>query len=457
MMKRSRNIDMLSGPLAKNIILYAIPVMVTIIVQQLFNSADTFIVGRFASSYSMAAVSASAPLCATMVSVFGGMGVGVNIVTARQFGRGDFERVHRCTHTAVCLGLLMGAFVCLLGQIFSVRLLGMMNTDPGIMTLAATYLRIYFLAIPFSLLYNMCASVLRALGDTQRPMKIIMLAGVVNVLLNIVFVALLHWDVAGVAIATVISNMLSCTLVLRCLVNVDGPHKLHLRKIRIYGKDLKDIVWVGLPFGLNGSLSGIADVTIQSAVNFLGPAAMAANAAAATMTFMGGHAMSAFHDTAGPFVSQNMGAKQPERIRRSIFLCALYAIATGLFFAIPFYLFGRPLLSMFVPADDPNLDTILSVGMVRLLIVGLPFFLCGVMDVFSSSLRGLGMSWTPFLVSLIGTCGLRILWINFIFYANPTPVTLYLCYPAAWIVTLSVLTGFLIWRLRSVCKQEVSS
>jgi len=456
-MRRNRNIDMLSGPLARNIILYAIPVMITIIVQQLFNSADTFIVGRFASSYSMAAVSASAALCATMVSVFGGMGVGVNIVTARQFGSGNCERVHRCTHTAVCLGLLMGIFVCLFGQLFSVRLLGLMNTDPEIMALAAVYLRIYFLAIPFSLLYNMCSSVLRALGDTQRPMMIIMLAGVVNVALNIVFVALFHWDVAGVAIATVFSNLLSCTLVLRCLLRADGPHRLQPRKIRIYGKDLKEIVWVGLPFGLNGSLSGIADVTIQSAVNSLGPAAMAANAAAATMTFMGGHAMSAFHDTAGPFVSQNMGAKQYDRIHKSILLCALFAVATGLFFAIPFYLFGKSLLAMFVPADDPNLSTILSVGMVRLAIVGLPFFLCGVMDVFSSSLRGLGMSWTPFIVSLVGTCGLRILWINLVFYANPTPATLYLCYPAAWIATLSVLSGFLIWKLRSLRKLEVLS
>lgn len=456
-MRKNRNIDMLSGPLGRNIILYAIPVMITIIVQQLFNSADTFIAGRFASSYSMAAVSASAPLCATMVSVFGGMGVGVNIVTARQFGSGNCERVHRCMHTAVCLGLLMGIFVCLFGQVFSVRLLALMNTDPEILSLAAVYLRIYFFAIPFSLLYNMCSSVLRALGDTRRPMMIITLAGVVNVALNIVFVALFHWDVAGVAVATVISNMLSCILVLRCLLTVDGPHRLDLRKIRIYGKDLKDIIWVGLPFGLNGSLSGIADVTIQSAVNFLGPAAMAANAAAATMTFMGGHAMSAFHDTAGPFVSQNFGAKKYDRIRKSIILCALYSVVTGLFFAIPFYLFGRPLLSLFVPADDPNLGTILSVGMYRLAIVGLPFFLCGVMDVFSSSLRGLGMSWTPFIVSLVGTCGLRILWINLVFYANPTPATLYLCYPAAWIATLSVLSGFLIWKLRSLRKLEVLS
>ena len=454
-MRRDRNIDMLSGPLARNIILYAIPVMITIIVQQLFNSADTFIVGRFASSYSMAAVSASAPLCATMVSVFGGMGVGVNIVTARQFGSGDYERVHHCTHTAVCLGLLMGVFVCMIGQIFSVRLLGLMNTDSEIMTLAATYLRIYFLAVPFSLMYNMCASVLRALGDTKRPMQIIMLAGVVNVVLNIVFVALLHWDVAGVAVATVISNILSCALALRCLMNADGPHKLYPRKIRMYGKDLKDIIWVGLPFGLNGSLSGIADVTIQSAVNFLGPAAMAANAASSTLTFLGGHAMSAFHDSAGPFVSQNMGAKKYDRIHKSILLCAIFAMATGLLIAIPCFLFGKLLLSMFVPADDPNLETILSVGMVRLTIVGLPFFLCGIMDVFSSSLRGLGMSWTPFIVSLVGTCGLRILWINLVFYANPTPVTLYLCYPAAWAVTLAVLTGFLLWKLRSLRREGV--
>lgn len=456
-MQRNRNINMLSGPLARSIILYAIPVMITIIVQQLFNSADTFIVGRFASSYSMAAVSASAPLCSTMVSVFGGMGVGVNIVTARQFGSGNYDRVHRCTHTAVCLGLLMGIFVCLFGQIFSVRLLGLMNTDPKIMTLAETYLRIYFLAVPFSLMYNMCTSVLRALGDTKRPMKIIMLAGMVNVALNIVFVALFHWDVAGVAIATVISNALSCTLALLCLIRTDGPHKLQLKKVRIYGKDLKDIVWVGLPFGLNGSLSGIADVTIQSAVNFLGPAAMAANAASATLTFLGGHAMSAFHDSAGPFVSQNMGAGQYGRIRKSILLCAVFAMATGLLIAIPCFLFGKSLLAMFVPPDDPDLATIQSVGMLRLAIVGLPFFLCGIMDVFSSSLRGLGMSWTPFIVSLVGTCGLRILWINLVFYANPGPVTLYLCYPAAWIATLSVLAGFLIWKLRSLRKLEVLS
>lgn len=456
MMARKHEIDMTTGSIPKKVLQYAIPILLTTIIQVFFHSADTFVVGRFASSFSMAAVGSTGSLVLTIISLFTGMGTGVSVMVARCFGSRDYDALHKYVHTSVCLGLIMGLFVSVLGFVVSTPLLQVMNTDPEVLPLASLYLKIYFLGTPFTMLYNLAAPIIRANGDTRRPMYYMIFASLVNIALNLLFVIVFHMDVAGVAIATVISNIIPAVLITRCLMTTDGPHRLSLRHLRLHREALFEIIRIGLPTGLNNTLVNFATVTIQSAVNSLGAATMAANTAAASLDGMIGNSMGAFFAASAPFVSQNFGAKKYDRIPKVMYTCLLYSTVIGLAMAAVICSFGRQLLGLYISADDPNRAAIISTGLLRLFMVGLPYFLCGIMDVLCGVLRGLGKSWTPFLVSFAGTCGLRILWIHTVFASNPNPVTLYLCYPLAWIVTQLVLLVFLVPQLRKLRKTSAA-
>ena len=456
-MTQSHEIDMTTGSIPKKILQFAIPLMLTGILQVLFHSADTMVVGRFAGSNSMAAVGSTGSLVNLLTKLFLSISVGASVLCARYYGSKNTEMLSRCAHTAVTLGALLGLMVCLVGVFFSTPLLKLMKTDEEVLPLASLYLKIFFLGTPASMTYNFTAAVLRALGDTDRPLKIMLLSGLVNLVLNVMFVAVLHMDVAGVAIATVLSNYLSAFLVLRLLTRSGGALRLRLKELGLHLASTLEILRIGLPAGINSTLYNFANVTIQSGVNSLGPIAMAGNAAASSVDSLIHTAMTAFYNAAPTFTSQNMGAKQYRRIPKVLFWNMAFSTAIGLSLGILAKIFGTSLLGLYVPVDDPNRAAVIADGIIRLTWVAFPCFLCGVMDVCCGVLRGLGRNWLPMIVSLIGGCGLRIIWVKTAFAAAPSLQRLYLCYPLSWIAVLAVYLCMLVPILHKLKKQEIPS
>ena len=455
-MTQSHEIDMTTGSIPKKILQFAIPLMLTGVLQVLFHSADTMVVGRFAGSNSMAAVGSTGSLVNLLTKLFLSISVGASVLCARCYGEKNYDMLSRCAHTAVTLGALLGLLVCLVGVFFSAPLLRLMKTDEEILPLASLYLKIFFLGTPASMTYNFTAAVLRALGDTDRPLKIMLLSGLVNLVLNVIFVAVLHLDVAGVAIATVLSNYLSAFLVLRLLTRSHGALRLRLKELGLHGASTLEILRIGLPAGINSTLYNFANVTIQSGVNSLGAIAMAGNAAAASADSLIHTATTAFYNAAPTFTSQNMGAKRYDRIPKVLLWNTVYCTIFGLSLGILFRVFGTSLLGLYVPVDDPNRAAVIADGLIRLTWAALPCFLCGIMDVCCGVLRGLGHNWLPMIVSLLGGCGLRIIWVKTAFAAAPSLQRLYLCYPLSWIAVLAVYLCILIPALHNLKRQSPS-
>lgn len=447
-------IDMTTGSIPKKIIQFAIPLMLTGILQVLFHSADTMVVGRFAGSASMAAVGSTGSLVNLLTKLFLSISVGANVLCARCYGSRDRDLLSKGAHTAVAMGAALGLLVCLVGAFFSTPLLRLMKTDETILPLASLYLKIFFLGTPASMVYNFTAAVQRALGDTDRPLRIMFLSGIVNLVLNVIFVALFHMDVAGVALATVISNYLSAYLALRLLLRSDGELKLYLKKLGFHWPSVLEILRIGMPAGINSTLYNLANVTIQSAVNTLGPIAMAGNAAAASADSLIHTAITAFYNAAPAFTAQNMGAKRYDRIPRVLFWNVTFSLLMGLSMGIVFRIFGTSLLGLYVPVDDPNRAAVIAAGLIRLTWVALPCCLCGAMDVCCGVLRGMGRNWIPMMISLLGACGVRILWVKTAFVAAPSLRRLYLCYPLSWTGVLAVYLCILIPSLHKLKKQQ---
>lgn len=456
-MARTYEIDMTTGSIPKKVLQFAVPLMLTGILQVLFHSADTMVVGRFSGSNSMAAVGSTGSLVNLLTKLFLSISVGASVLCARCYGSRDHQYLSRCAHTAVTLGALLGLLVCLVGVFFSTPLLRLMKTDETVLPLASLYLKIFFLGTPASMTYNFAAAVQRALGDTDRPLKIMLLSGLVNVIFNIIFVAVFHMDVAGVAIATVASNYLSAFLVLRLLTRSDGYLRLRLKDLGLHWSSTLEILRMGLPAGINSTFYNLANVTIQSGVNSLGPIAMAGNAAGASIDTLIHTAMTAFYNAAPPFTSQNMGAKRYDRIPKVLFWNIAFSAVIGLSLGILSRIFGTSLLGLYVPVDDPNRAAVIADGLIRLTWAALPCFLCGVMDVCCGVLRGLGRNWVPLIVSLLGGCGLRILWVKTAFAAAPSLQRLYLCYPLSWIFVFLVYLCILIPVLHKLKKQMLAT
>ena len=455
-MAKTHEIDMTTGSIPKKIIQFAIPLMLTGILQVLFHSADTMVVGRFSGSNSMAAVGSTGSLVNLLTKFFLSISVGASVLCARCYGSRDLELLRKGAHTAVTMGAALGLLVCLVGVCFSTPLLRLMKTDETILPLASLYLKIFFLGTPASMTYNFTAAVQRALGDTDRPLKIMLLSGLVNLILNVIFVAWFHMDVAGVALATVISNYLSAFLVLRLLTRSDGDLKLRFRHLGFHWPSAAEILRIGMPAGINSTLYNVANVTIQSAVNSLGPIAMAGNAAASSADSLIHTALTAFYNAAPAFTGQNMGAKRYDRIPKILFWNIAFSILMGLPLGLLFRIFGTPLLGLYVPVDDPNRAAVIAAGLVRLTWAAVPCCLCGAMDVCCGVLRGMGRNWVPMMVSLLGGCGLRILWVKTAFAASPGLQRLYLCYPLSWLSVLLVYLCILIPVLYRLKKQQPS-
>ena len=427
--------DMTNGPMLKNVVLFAWPLILTGILQLLFNAADMIVVGQYSGAQApqaLAAVGSTSALINLLVNVFMGMSVGASVVVAQRWGAGDQPAVGRAVHTAITLAIYSSFVVGAIGVIFAKPLLRMMGNPDDVIDLAALYMRIYFLGMSANLLYNFGAAVLRAVGDTRRPMYYLTIAGVVNVLLNLLLVIVFHMSVAGVAIATVVSQTISAVLVLLCLRRTHSAIHLDFRRLRIHIPELKAIVRIGLPAGLQGSLFSISNVLIQSSVNSFGSIAMAGNTAASNLEGFVYTSMNSIHQADLTFASQNYGAGKPDRVRKIMWVCLGTVAVIGLGMGLVFRLFGSTLLSFY--NSDPQ---VIEYGLMRMSIILPTYFICGMMDTMVGQLRGVGSSILPMIVSLTGACVLRIVWIYTIF-AQPqwhTLTVLYISYPISWAVT----------------------
>ena len=425
--------DMTTGALLPKVLMFALPLVLTSVLQLLYNAADVIVVGRYAGAQSLAAVSSTGSLINLLVNIFMGLSVGSSVVIARAYGAGDTREVHQGVHTSVTVAGIAGIAVGFLGFFASRPLLQLMGSPDDVIDLAALYMRIFFLGMPFNMLYNFGAAILRAVGDTRRPLYFLTFSGLVNVLLNLLLVIVFKLDVAGVAIATVISQIISAVLVLGCLLRSDGSIRLDPRELRIHREPLLHIVRVGLPAGVQGSLFSISNVLIQSSVNSFGSIAMAGNGAAANLEGFVYVAMNAIHQAALTFASQNLGARKIDRVRRNMWVCLGTVTAIGLSTGLVMLLLGRPLLSLY--NGDPE---VIRYGLLRMSFILPTYFLCGCMDVMVGQLRGIGYSIMPMIVSLTGACLFRVVWIYTAFAATHTLENLYISYPISWALTFAV-------------------
>ena len=440
-MARSKRyeMNMTEGLLLPKVLMFSLPLIASGVLQLLFNAADMVVVGQWAGKECLAAVGSTGSLINLMVNVFIGLSVGGSVAVARAFGANDPAAVHKSVHTAMSLAIIAGVAVGLLGFIFCRPLLKMM--DNPVLDLATTYMKIYFLGMPFNMVYNFGASILRAVGDTKRPLIYLTIAGVVNVVLNLILVIFFHMNVAGVAIATVASQAVSAVLVVICLMRSHGVVHLDLKELRIHKRQLIDIAKVGLPAGLQGSLFSISNVLIQSSVNSFGEVVVAANSAGGNLEGFVYTAMNAIHQAALTFASQNLGAGKIRRVRRSVMVCLLTVLTIGLLLGNGMLLAGKPLLSLYL--DDPSaIDpatgiTVLEYGIKRLSWMLPLYCLCGLMDTMVGTLRGVGYSIMPMIVSLTGACLFRVVWIMTVFRANPSLDILYMSYPISWGLTFT--------------------
>lgn len=452
MRDKKYEIDMLNGPLAGKLLLFALPLMASSLLQLLFNAADVVVVGRYAGKEALAAVGSTSSLINLLVNLFVGLSVGANVTAARYLGANDREGVSATVQTSITIALASGLVLTLIGSLLSRQMLVLMSSPADVIDLAALYLKIYFLGMPANMLYNFGAALLRAQGDTRRPLYFLSIAGAVNVALNLVFVICFHLSVAGVALATIISQYISAALVLICLVRDQGALHLELGKLRIDSRVLRRILQVGLPAGFQGTIFSISNVVIQSAVNGFGSTAIVAGSSASSnIEGFVYTSMNAFYQTALTFTSQNYGACQCRRVDRIFAMCAAYAAGFGLVLGNLAYYFGHPLASIYAPGDEE----VIAQAVVRLGVICTTYFLCGLMDVPVGVLRGIGYSVVPMVVSLVGACGLRLLWVAFVFPNFRTPAVLYLSYPVSWVITAAChLVFFLRVRKRAYARVQ---
>ena len=408
---KKHNATMLQGPVLWGVITYTIPVILTGILQLLFNAADLVIVGRFCGSISVAAVGATGSITNLIVNLFIGLSVGAGVTVAHALGSREEEAVHRAVHTALPVALVSGVILTGVGVAFSGTFLHLMGTPDTVLPLSKVYMQIYFGGITFNMVYNFCASILRAAGDTKSPLIYLTIAGVVNVALNVIFVTVFHMNVAGVALATTISQGISAILVVIALMRRTDACRLYLGKMRFYRRELSKMVRIGLPAGIQGSLFSISNVLIQSSINSFGDVFMSGNAAASNIEGFVYVSMNAFHQTAVNFIGQNVGAQQFDRVKKTLGCCLGCVTVVGLAMGVLGYTFGPQLLSIYITDSAEAI----SYGMLRLSFVCLPYFLCGLMDVSTGALRGMGASLEPMIISILGVCAFRVGWIATIF------------------------------------------
>jgi len=442
--------DMCSGSILGKILLFTLPLMCSSLLQLLFNAADIIVVGRFAGDNSLAAVGSTSSLINLLTNFFMGMSVGANVLVARFFGAKNQKDLSETVHTAMTLSLYSGILLTVIGLVGAEQILLWMNTPVDVLPLATLYLRIYFLGMTAMMLYNFGSAILRAIGDTKRPLYYLTIAGIINVLLNLLFVIVFKMDVAGVAAATAISQCISAVLIVRCMMKEQGSIHLELSELRVKGDKFKRILQIGLPASFQGILFSFSNVIIQSSVNSFGAVTVAGNSAGANIEGFVYVSMNAFHQAAISFTSQNVGAAKYERVNKILYMSQLCVIVAGVVFGNLAVFFGYPLLRMYTTSP-----AVMEAGMRRMEIICRYYAFCGMMDVMVGSLRGLGYAVMPMIVSLVGACGLRLFWIFTFFRMEQfhTVTSLYLTYPASWLLTFLAHVGCFIVVRRKLAKK----
>ena len=441
-------VNMTEGALLPKIVRFSLPLAATGVLQLLFNAADVIVVGKFAGATALAAVGATTSLVALLVNALMSISVGVNILVARYLGCREHDRVRTCVHTVFALSFVLGLIVMVAGLTLSTPLLELMKTPEDVLPLSSLYLRIYFIGVPGTVMYNFGAALLRAFGDTKRPMVFLTVSGVVNACLNLFFVIVCHMSVDGVATATVISQYISLFLVVRCLCRSEGLSHLELKEIRLDKEESIRMIQIGFPAGLQSMLFSISNVLVQSSVNSFGASVVAANTAASNIEGFIYTAMNSVFHAAITFTSQNLGAGKLSRTKRVYGSCIATSLMIGLPMCLVYFLFAPSLLSIYVSSADPSYQDVINYGLIRMRWLGCFQFLGGLMEDACGMVRGLGKSWLPMFVTGIGACLSRIIWIYTIFQVHHTPEVLYSSYPMSWILTLSMhaVCFFVIYR-----------
>jgi len=451
-MRKKYELNMCTGSVLRNVLLFALPLILASVLQLLYNAADLIVVSRFAGSNAMAAVGATSSVSGLLVNVFIGFSLGASVAVSRAFGARDVQGMHKTVHTAMLLSVIVGVFAGIVGFVFARPLLVLMGTPEGaVLEGAVLYMRIIFVGVPASLIYNFGASILRAIGDTKRPLYILAATGVVNVVLNLILVIGCHMDVAGVAIGTIVANYLSAAAVLFTLLRSEGAYRLDIRSLKIYKDSLKEILRVGLPAGVQSSFFALSNTVVQAGVNSFGSVTIAGSTAGSNIEGFVYVSMNAFYQAVLTGVSQNYGARDEKRINKFIYIPLICAVVAGLVLGGACVLFARPLLCIYI-TDSPEA---IEIGVLRLWMTTAPYFLVGAMECLMGAIRGLGSSTIPAITSFIGTCGVRMMWVLFVLPYFREEWALFIAWPISWIfvivchlITLAIVKPRAMKRLR---------
>jgi len=453
-LKKNQSMDMLNGPLFGKILFFTIPIISSSLIQLLFTAADIIVIGQYEGKDAVAAVGSTGSLVNLCINLFIGLSTGVGVTVAQCIGAKDKENLNKTVHTAIAVSICAGIFLAILGPFLSEPLLRLMKSPETLIGLSARYLRIYFLSMPALMVYNFGAAILRSAGDTKRPMYYLIAAGVINVVLNIFFVALCNMNVAGVATATAISQYFSAFMVVNRLVHTDEDIKLTIKNIRFHPTVLKRIVSIGIPAGIQSSVFSISNVIIQSSINgydvyhSLNNALIAGNSAAGNIEGFLYVCMNAFHQTALTFEGQNLGAKKTDRLNKILFICLGSVFVVGVAVCSVALVFGKSLLGLYAPGEF----TAIEYGAVRLTVFSVTYFLCGMMDTINGALRGLGRGFGPMVISLFFCCVARVIWVLFIFSNEKDIMILYLSYPVTWTLAIVAQIPYYIYTKKQISK-----
>ena len=433
---------MCNGTIMDKLISFSIPLMLSGILQLMFNAVDIVVVGRFSGSQALAAVGSTTALINVFTNLFIGISLGANVLAARYYAAGKTKEMSETVHTAIALALVSGVVMAVIGVVFARGALEIMGTPEDVIAKSTLYMRIYFYGMPFFMMYNYGAAILRAVGDTKRPLIFLIVSGVINAVLNLFLVIVFHLDVAGVGIATVISQLVSCILVLRCLHHAESSYQLHLAKLRIRSVYLKQIFEVGVPAGIQSTVINISNAMLQSSVNSFGSIAMAGYTASNNIFGFLYVSVNSFTQACMSFTSQNYGVKKLKRMDRVLIDCMILSVVVTLILGSSVYVFGPELLHIYSDQTD-----VIQYGMEIFSYTTVTYFLCGLMDLFPGALRGMGYSTVPMILSIIGTVGVRIIWIYGLFPSHRSLTFLFLSYPVSWIATI-IMQVICFWFVR---------
>lgn len=424
-------IDMCNGTIMDKLVSFSLPLMLSGILQLMFNAVDIIVVGQFTGSEALAAVGSTTALIAVFTNLFIGISLGANVLAARFYASGKNKEMSETVHTSIALAFVSGMIMAVVGLLFSRLALEIMGTPDNVIDQSTLYMRIYFLGMPFFMLYNYGAAILRAVGDTRRPLMFLVVAGVTNAVLNMILVIVFHLGVAGVAIATIISQLISCILVLRCLYMTDSSYQLRFSRLCMKKFYLVQIFQVGIPAGVQSTVINISNALLQSSVNSFGSTAMAGYTAANNILGFLYASVNAVTQACMSFTSQNYGVGKYKRMDRVLLDCGILSFVIALVLGCGSYMCGGEILKVYT--EDPE---VIRCGVEILSITTVPYFLCGIMDLFPGALRGMGHSGVPMILSIIGTVGTRIVWIFWIFPQHRSLYTLFISYPASWFITI---------------------